>query len=154
MGILRTTEGLLLKMKTIFLIIVIPACFWRESRLPFPSDGSPPTSCGDDRCRSFPTVVIGNPGCLSFGWIPATNCGYDGRGDGSPPTTCGDDRGEWSCPTLFIGNPSWVCTDGYPPQTAGMTEGEMDPCRLLAGMTFGGPMLSTQFYVHLTMSVR
>jgi hypothetical protein len=48
MGILRTTEGLLLKMKTIFLIIDIPDSCYRESRLAFLSDGSPPTPGGDD----------------------------------------------------------------------------------------------------------
>jgi len=50
MGILRTEGGLLLKLKPIFLIIiiVIPDIVNRESRLPFPSDGSPPTTCEDD----------------------------------------------------------------------------------------------------------
>jgi hypothetical protein len=45
----------------------------------YSSDGSPPTTCGDDGVRlSFPTFSIGNPS-WSFS-------------DGSPPTTCGDDR--------------------------------------------------------------
>jgi len=43
---------------------------------------------------SFPTLVIGNPSGVPFGWIPATNCGYDGRVGGSPPTTGGKDEEE------------------------------------------------------------
>jgi len=37
-------------------------------------------------------------------------------------------------PTSLIGNPSWIRTDGYPPHTAGMTEGGRDPCHQHADM--------------------
>jgi hypothetical protein len=60
------------------LIEVIPDIFYRESIFGLISDGSPPTTCGDDRSElSFPLAFGGNPGCLST--------------DGSPPVTCGDD---------------------------------------------------------------
>ncbi len=76
---------------------VIPACFWRESRLPFPSDGSPPTSCGDDRSEwLFPTCVIGNPS-----W-PFS--------DGSPLPTDGDE--DW-CVFELDSMLNLSASDGY-----------------------------------------
>jgi hypothetical protein len=62
-------------------------------------------------------------GMTKGGWIPATHCGYDEK--------------SLSCPTFLIGHPSWSFSDGYPPETAGMTEKKMDPRLLLAGMTEG-----------------
>jgi len=71
MGVLRTAEGLLLKLKTIILIIVIPDIVNRESIFGFLSDGSPPTTCGDDRSEWLcPTLLIGNPSSVSFQMDP------------------------------------------------------------------------------------
>ena len=104
--------------------------------LGFLSDGSPLTTGRDDKkSLSCPTCVIGHPSWVSFGWIPATNRGYDGRGchsrhvlsgihlscisDGSPLTTGGDDKKSRSCPACVIGHPSWVSFGGIPATNRG-----------------------------------
>ena len=66
------------------------------------SDGSPPTTCGDDEKNvSFPTLFSGNPSpapsvpTFFIGNLPCHSrhlCYLGFLSDGSPPTTCGDDR--------------------------------------------------------------
>ena len=64
-----------------------------------------------------------------------TTCGYEEKSLSCPTFLIGHPSPSPSCPTFSIGHPSWSFSDGYPPQTAGMTEGEMDPCHRHAGMT-------------------
>ena len=142
---LKTEEGLcpyLFKLKSICLVIVIPACFWRESRLPFLSDGSPPTTCGDDRSEWLcPTTVIRNLRSPSrhllsgiYSHRQSFPCKRESRfvfhPDGSPPTTCGDDRGELSFPLAFGGNPGCLSFRMDSPLTTGGDDGNKMDTRL------------------------